>query len=124
MHLGVVALQLAFAAVSFGGKSVGRPLIDQRVLQGDASGRRAAKVLREEALISARRTLKGSIPTRRDPDRQFAAILAEHHADAIRFAQLEIAFGNDPAVRRHARDLVGRLVKERRKLLQWSRTAR
>ena len=63
----------------------------------------------DAAMMSAMTQMDGAMaaaPMTGDPDRDFIAMMVPHHRGAVAMAELELASGHDPRLRRLAQEIV------------------
>lgn len=80
-----------------------------------------AKAMHEVMMKSAKAMVEGkhSMPT--STDKAFASMMAAHHADAIKMADLEIKHGKNATLKKMAKKMKDAQTKERKTLLEMAK---
>src|SRR5688572_27305627 len=83
-----------------------------------------AHKIHEAMKQSARKMVEKEGPMPADTDRMFAHMMAMHHDDGIRMAQLELKHGNDPQCKALAKKIIAAQTKEKNQLLGLAKRAK
>jgi uncharacterized protein (DUF305 family) len=93
--------------------------------QGTTMPAKAQSANKSSASMSMKESMSGmmkgmqEMPISGDTDRDFAAMMKMHHQGAIDMAQVELASGKDPQLRKMAKEIISAQKKEIREFDAW-----
>lgn len=109
---------LSLAAVP----AAAQPMNDQRPMPGMHGHGDMPPSPGSQAMMDSMQRMQqdmAAVPMTGDTDRDFAAMMREHHRGAVNMARAELQHGKDPELKRMARKVVDDQEKEIRQFDKW-----
>lgn len=83
-----------------------------------------AKMLHDNSMAAAKKTVEGKMPMANDTDKAFGLMMADHHKMGIKMADIELKHGNDSAMKAMAKKIKAVQQKEAKTLESLAKKAK